>query len=104
MNVQQGDLAIIVESKAGNVGKIVSVIRFVGEVKNWAGKDRWEIDRKLVGDLGNYTNTVRDSSLRPIRDQPGTDETLSWAKVPETTKRLTEAEFDAARAKWGEKV
>jgi hypothetical protein len=43
-----------------------------------------------VGDVrvpvGDFVE-IPDSALQPIRDQPGTDETLIWAPVP-TTREL----------------
>lgn len=84
MNCKPGDLAVIVRSVAGNEGRIVRCIRFVGKVRGWVGDDRWETDQVLIGERGGKTNAVQDSCLRPLRD-PGNDakdETLLWAGLP----------------------
>ena len=84
MNCKPGDLALIVYSRAGNEGKIVRCLRFIGHVPGWAGYDCWEIDQSIKGTFGDLTNTVQDAHLRPLRD-PGDDaqdESLSWLPVP----------------------
>jgi hypothetical protein len=80
MNCKPGQLAVIVKSVAGNEGKIVRCIRFIGKVDGWVGDDRWEIDCTLIGLRGARTRSVQDSYLRPIRD-PGddaVDESAAW--------------------------
>lgn len=67
MKCKQGDLAIIVKSWAGNEGKIVRLLRFVGEVQGMAFDNRWEIDRHLPTCRGRTVNTFPDAWLRPIR-------------------------------------
>ncbi len=88
LNCRPGDLARIVNSEAGNNDKIVLCVRFAGLVpfgfigarpKILAG---WVIDRELRGGDGRYSNVVEDCKLRPIRDNPGEDETLTWAGKP----------------------
>lgn len=84
LNCKQGDLAIITSSAAGNEGKIVRCIRFIGKVHGWDGTDRWEIDQENRGTWGGRTMTCRDSRMRPIRDpgEDAKDETLNWLPVP----------------------
>lgn len=79
---------MIVRSVAGNEGRIVRCIRFVGKVPGWLGDDRWETDQVITGVRGGKTNAVQDSILRPLRD-PGDDaqdESLQWLPVPSTEK------------------
>lgn len=83
MNCKQGDLAIIVKSYAGNEGKIVRCLRYVGKVEGWIGRDRWETDTQIIGEFGSVTNTVNDSYLRPIRDSDKEDEMLRIVGKPE---------------------
>lgn len=104
MNCKQGELAVIVSAVIkNNIGKIVKVvrpcvanevfvsktgepIRFTGKVSQtwvvhcegglaWADEDgafcEYFIDRPFY-----------DACLRPLRDNPGQDETLQWAPVP----------------------
>lgn len=88
MNCKPGDLAVIIRSEAGNEGKILRVIRFVGEVPGWVGSDRWETDTLVPGKLGGWSCAVQDSNLRPIRD-PGddaVDETLQRLPAPHRAK------------------
>lgn len=73
MNCKQGDLAIYVKSKAGNEGRIVRVIRWLGSVDGLAGNDWWEIDGRARTIKGDWINCSRDSKLRPIR--PDSDPT-----------------------------
>lgn len=89
MNCKQGDLAIIVKSLSGNEGKIVTCVKFL---PNFTGLsfdglvtcDAWEVDRELpTRDKKRKTRFFKDSNLRPIRDNPGADETLTWLPVPE---------------------
>ena len=82
MNCKQGDLAIVVKSRAGNEGKILKCIKFVGRVPGWCGEDRWEVDVRLRSRLGGVCITFRDAWLRPIRPSDEPDETLSWKEVP----------------------
>ncbi len=91
MNCKQGDLAMIVYSKCSPelIGSIVRCVRFE---PGPTGKPAWRIDRKLhSGKQVRPGLTVEgdwweDSTLRPIRDQPGEDETLTWAPVPSTVE------------------
>lgn len=83
MNCKQGDLAVIVRSAAGNEGKIVRCVRFIGYVPGFIGEDRWEIDLDLPTMLGGTCRHVMDGWMRPIRGGEGADETLSWAGKPE---------------------
>lgn len=86
MNCKPGDLAIVVRSAAGHEGVICRVIRFVGELPEWTGNDRWETDHKHSGLFGGITNTFQDRCLRPLRDQPGEDEMLRIAGKPANYK------------------
>lgn len=66
MNCKPGDLAIYINSRwPGRIFEIVEA----------ADYGFW-IVRPDVG------WQIADKNLRPIRDQPGEDETLTWADVP----------------------
>lgn len=77
LRCKPGDLAVIVSAKYLNhlVGKIVTCVRLDGHlVRHWH-----------VSPVTYYKSAeviFRDDTLRPIRDQPGTDETLQWADKP----------------------
>lgn len=72
MNCKQGDLAIVVYSTAGNEGKLVRVLRFVGNVRGWVGDDRWEVENLPATGMSaiggwEWSGTLRDCRLMPIR-------------------------------------
>lgn len=75
MNCKPGDLAVIVRTRdpAGRkyIGKVVTCVRIVEECY-------WDVDPALP----RYV-MVNDWCLRPIRDQDGDDETITWAGKPE---------------------
>lgn len=72
MNCVKGDLAVIISSLRGDqVGKLVVVKDFI-LLKS--GSPGWITQCNVF---------CFDKNLRPIRDQPGEDETLTWASVPQ---------------------
>lgn len=75
MNCKQGDLAVIVKSnfEKAAIGRIVRCVRF----NDSFGMPAWEFEPHF-----NQYWVCRDEFLRPIRDQPGEDETLTWAGLP----------------------
>lgn len=81
MNCKPGDLAYIVGSR--NVpemnGVVVHVVRAISRgVWLCAG---YEIERNAAS--WGLPPHIYDSYLRPIRDNDGEDETLTWAGKPE---------------------
>lgn len=98
MNCKQGDLAIVVKSNYGNEGKIVRCVRIHDsethdanglKIINPSGM-RWVIDPPIqtINNKGNKCNlfTFSDGWLRPLRDNEGEDETLTWAGKPSTVE------------------
>ena len=81
-------MAVIVRSAAGNAGKMVTCVKAVGPMKVLWPDDKftvefmWQVDKQLARMDGRTTDMIADSCLRPIRDQPGDDETLAWAGKP----------------------
>lgn len=105
LNCKPGDLAAVVVSPSGkNLGKIVRCLEFIpsgtkykrrvgdlGEGTVNIADDSWHVDipiwRRLTARNYSYQEPICcDATLRPIRDQPGEDETLTWAGKPETLK------------------
>lgn len=104
MKCKAGDLAVVVRSKAGNEGKLVTCIRLatpedfaLGERLPVDWPSFWLLDRELNsvlvatfedGAIKTYRGRTRvfpDALLRPIRD-PGdgaVDETLLRLGIPE---------------------
>ena len=85
MNCKPGDLAVIVRSIAGNEGRIVRCLEFVGPGDDQKLCDCWLLDQQIPGTL-RPIRVISDSKLRPIRDNNGEDETLTWAGKPEGVK------------------
>ena len=105
MNCKPGDLAVVVRSNFGNCGKLVRVIgpsplngkplgtkaEIAGgkfQVKSYPSAFSWVIEalgQPLVKESGKSYQIcpAGDHHLRPIRDQDGQDETLTWAGKPE---------------------
>ena len=101
LNCKVGDLAIVVRSQMGNAGKIVKVIS--PSSNGWKSSDgrtwqqlpgdgvMWIVE--CAGGLAFQDSSgrrgvlkarpFRDADLRPIRDQPGEDETLNWVGLPQ---------------------
>ena len=74
LNCKQGDLAVIVKAIDNQfIGRILRCTKF----NDCLGEPAWEFEPEI----GHYW-LCRDSNLRPIRDQPGDDETLEWASLP----------------------
>ena len=86
LNCKEGDLAVVVRSATGKtVGQIVACVK-LARIPGLYNADRslsrgavWETDwyhPTVTGGIGNF---VMDADLRPLRDNPGEDETLTWA-------------------------
>ena len=103
MNCKPGDLAIIVYARLAPdlIGNIVEVVGpFGGDLfidDAISGEFTWEVrypdGRPILATFGakghrefRHSRALRDSCLRPIRDNPGADETLSWKDVPAPSK------------------
>jgi hypothetical protein len=80
MNCKPGDLAVLIKSefKPHNIGSVVKILR---KAESFNGYFCWETSP--VFDGGTW---VLDKNLRPIRDQDGQDETLTWAGLPNEKK------------------
>lgn len=89
MNCRPGDLAVVVRSIAGNEGRLVVVAEFLGTVDyaiTGPEPNCWAIS-PVGGPLNAFPgcdepDSAPDTSLRPIRDGNGDDETFSWAGKP----------------------
>lgn len=99
MNCKPGDLAIITRDGEGLRGFRDRIVKLKDQPPHtFSGVVVWEFEDTVAGiatafvrdPLGTLTapgQTVvvyawPDDSLRPIRDQPGDDETLAWAGRP----------------------
>jgi len=92
MNCKPGDLAVVVRSTVGNEGRIFKCLRLAdpSEFPFVFSGPVWHIDTEVnVLIAGAYKKRValcEDAVLRPIRDNPGADETLTWAGLPQPSK------------------
>ena len=80
MNSVKGDLAVIVNTIprfSRFIGRLVTVVELNNFRPDYFGL-QWDTDLKENGS----TVVVADRHLRPIRDNPGQDETLTWRDVP----------------------
>jgi hypothetical protein len=97
MNCKPGDLAVIVSARySTNIGALVEVLRpyVEGEIlpgqiasyytigPTWVVK---AVSRPIFVGIDKHQQIAAraDSTLRPIRDNPGQDETLDWAPIKE---------------------
>lgn len=89
MNCKPGDLAIVIKSEQGNLGKIVRCIEYLPGFK-W--KDMtygaWVVDGNLTNIDPKGVNRIPDNWLKPLRDSDGEDETITWAGKPERIKGI----------------
>lgn len=107
MNCKPGDLAVITQDQYFNdvdVGKLVEIVgpdefdgegRFCWACKSLCGDLAWLVDEGCDEGCNEYC--IPDAWLRPIRDQPGADETLTWKEVP-APESVVDARAMIARA------
>ena len=89
MRCKVNDLAIVVRSALGtSTGLILRCTRLSPEsgLLNLDGSFEygpvWETDNYGLALCGNTHNLWMDADLRPLRDDPGADESLRWAGLP----------------------
>lgn len=103
MNCKPGDLAVVVRSIAGNEGLVLTCLRLATESEMrdgyyWRGlAPMWVTDRVSRNNIGGSDALMPDALLRPIRDQPGEDETLTWAEVPKPAVLAPKPQREYAR-------
>ena len=74
--------------KGNNLGKVVTCVQFLGElsIRYPSGPNppepAWRVHPEVIAWNGSLTSVVQDAYLRPLRDNPGQDETLTWRDVP----------------------
>lgn len=83
MNCKPGDLAVYVGADLGLRGRFVTVVEEDAFVTSVFGRKFWIVDPPLPrDDRRGDALAVDDLVLRPIRDNDGQDETLTWAGLP----------------------
>ncbi len=75
MRCKQGDLAIVVKSESGNLGKIVQCLRVVEDIRwryyrspVWLTNTSFQVKDIIYGTLYT-TNTFPDCCLHPLRGE-----------------------------------
>lgn len=104
-NCRIGDLAFIVGGPiTENIGRVVRIVAEEGPEESYydapddfpsfdADGVAWDCEGEMWGfgpggfELSQCIQLIPDSVLRPIRDQPGADETLTWAGKPQESVR-----------------
>ena len=92
LNCKAGDLAIVVKSSSGNLGKVVRCLCLASKEDllkaGYRGNDAvWVVDRPLPwmnrkGITIAQVPFAPDANLRPIRDSDGEDEMIRIAGLP----------------------
>lgn len=83
MNCKPNDMAVVVGScdLTGNhlIGRVFTLTTsYVLD-----GYSYWHYDGVKVQTPWGQLNALWDGALRPIRDEPGQDESLTWAGLPQ---------------------
>jgi hypothetical protein len=82
MNCKPGDLAVVVAAdNPENIGRIVLVLGQAHRPGTWVIRYHGHPGVTAVGPC--WEPWTYDYELRPIRDNDGEDETLTWAGKPE---------------------
>ena len=97
LRCKPGDLAVLIKSAMPeNIGALVTCVEFMGTIE---GRDPWgrtgtvhnawrvepagKVKVKVgPGHVATGLWAARDSDLRPIRPEPGEDQTIEWAGYP----------------------
>lgn len=94
MNCKQGDMAVIVRSTAGNLGKIVECVALqlhpaYAEHATWGvrcsgplRRPTWSASDYEWCRVRGFDEVLKDSDLRPLRDREGDDEMVRLAGRP----------------------
>ena len=66
MKIEPGCMAVIINSKMGNNGKVVNVISNVGKIEDWYDVVFWETDLILLGSDGVTDSLIPEYQLMRI--------------------------------------
>lgn len=94
MNCKQGDIAVLVRNLIRlKAGAIVTCVEFKAETLAWnkvfktniVVRNVWVVDIKPENPRCAVT-VIEDRFLRPLRNNDGQDQTLTWAGLPGKVK------------------
>ena len=101
MRCNPNDVVVVVRSKAGNLGRIGTVLRWAetgtvqyGHNKHgrtlFNGQAGWVVQGTFSTTQGETVSpgVFPDEWLRPLRDSEGDDETITWAGKPEQLETI----------------
>lgn len=91
MNCQKGDLARVISNQETKTLGIADCIVTVIDPEAVPGGPGWKTSPQLRCRCNPFClreiEAIGDAVLRPIRGQPGADETLSWVDVPSSLEQ-----------------
>ena len=61
-----GQRCMVVQSEAGNIGRIVTLVKYVGEIDEYKHTDWWRIKESLNLMFGGTTNHAYEGQLMPL--------------------------------------
>lgn len=67
--IEEGCLAVVVNSCADNTGKCVTVGRFIGKVNGYIGNNRWQVDKEMNVTTGEIAFHLREEQLMRVGDE-----------------------------------
>jgi hypothetical protein len=82
-----GQKCIIVQSHAGNVGKIVTLVNYLGKLNGYLKQDWWEVEETLnvVNLFNGHTrreNVAYEEQLMPLKSNLEEIEILEESQLP----------------------
>ncbi len=89
MNCKPGDMARVISSaEMQRCGFVDRIVTCESECETVGGGPGWNISPSLKCQCcGEICTGLADRVLRPIRNDPGADETLSWVDVPSAVEQ-----------------
>ena len=85
-NLEPGCKAIVIKGEMNpnyptNVGRIVTVIGFIGKATGWVGDDYWEVDQLMYGANGTNDYLQNGAFLQRIDNNPETIKTREELEI-----------------------
>lgn len=101
MRIQSGCKARIINSRVGNNGRIVTVIRKIGHVAGFTKRHggRWEVDIELKVSDGYCCNHVGELQLERIDNYDG-NKVVSWESLQDIWVPEAECVERDVRCRW----
>ena len=92
-----GQKCIVVQSEAGNLGKIVTLVRYVGDIEPYAYSRWWQIKESLKMSCGYPpTNHAYEAQLMPLESKSNI--IMAIESVVNFARKLTKRAPDAGES------